>query len=341
MRTILLVTLIVLPLAAALANHPQQPPPVSTEQPVPPTIQSGPPIAPGQQTTPVVPGAATPIVIPAETAVPTATALPAPDDASIILVRARSDLELLATAQLGGSRPTGWSGSSDINNPQLAILTRLDLEILAGAIYSASERPAGWFGAVASSPYAIARDIRHDLELLADATTGSQRPIGWIGDNPLMRCNRGTQALVRLLEAGGVFQLQLDPTAPDFCAQAEIVASQFAEVNLLANPNLAGGANPASGPAVVSASISSEFAVAFLDRSAVQRAGVIPNGTAITPVGRSYAQFSNMMLVRGDNFEVYVDFQFTTVTRDEFDALPNVDGLTVNPFCQAEWCSGG
>lgn len=260
-----------------------------------------------------------------------------------IALQARTDLERLADVALGGVRPEGWSGDADPNNPQLAVLVRLDLEILAGAIAGANARPREWFGVVSSTPYAIVRDIRHDLEVLADQHLGfGVRPDGWIGSTPLMRCDRMTQAVVQFLELNGVFQLQADPTAADFCQQAAMQASVFMEINILSSPSagsslsLAGVGLPGSN-----ATINSDFAAAFLDRGASQRVGVVPNGTAIEIVGKSPAQFSNMMLVRGVDFEVFVDFQFTSVTREEFDNLAVIDEANITPSCTARWCQTG
>lgn len=351
--------LLLLPIVL-MAQVTAQPPPVSTEEPQPPAIVTvaptsaggGPPGVDNQQP-PVV---ATPIpqdqppvaVTPtpdaqvAPTVEPTATEIVSV--AEPLLLRVRADLELLVVETYGaGERPIGWSGSIDTSDPQLGLLARLDLEILAGTVYSADERPIGWFGAVASSPYAIARDVRHDMELLADTLLGyNVRPDGWLGDEPLMRCNRATQALVGVLLQGGVFAVQSDSNSATFCNDVEIEASQFVETVLLANPQFTGDVSVVSNPSVSgSSTINSEFGVAFLDRNAVQRVGVVPNGTSFTPIGRSYAQFSNMMLIQGADYVVFVDFQFTDVPEEVFASLPDVDTLGVAPFCGASWCSAG
>lgn len=259
-----------------------------------------------------------------------------------LLVTARSDLELLATTLLGSTRPAGWSGSMDVNDPQLALLTRLDLEFLVGALLGPSQRPAQWFGAVPSTPFAIARDIRHDLELLADETLGlNVRPPGWQGGEPIMRCGRAVQTLVSFLERAGVFVLDIDPAAPNYCAQAEIRATSFAEVNLLSDPTVRGANLLAPKPTPTDYTINTNFAVGFLDRGASLSVGVIPNGTGIVPVARSYAQFSNMMLVRGDGFELFVDYKFTSVNKEAFDALPDVSAVGSAPVCAADWCLAG
>lgn len=115
---------------------------------------------------------------------------PIPADALEILVRARSDLELLATNQLGRERPIGWSASLDVTDPQLAVYIRLDLELLAATLVGIETRPRGWFGAIPGTAFSIARDIRHDLELLADTIIATnQRPNNWAGDDPLLRCD--------------------------------------------------------------------------------------------------------------------------------------------------------
>jgi len=356
-RISIVIILILLPVAV-FAQDSMQDPPTATEEPQPPPIvvqtvaptESGPPVDTANLT-PVVtssgpPGLATPIP---DVAIVEETPEPEPevivvDDSVPVLIRVRADLEALASETYGlGQRPEGWSGSIDTNDPQMGLLARLDLEILSGLIHSATERPAGWFGAVASTPFAIARDVRHDMELLADTVLGfNVRPSAWQGDEPLMRCNRATQSLVGLLLQGGVFSVTIETTSPTFCGEVEIQASQFVETVLLANPQFTGDLTTTTNVVTTggSADVNSEFAIAFLDRNAYGRVGVVPNGSSFTPIGRSYAQFSNMMLIQGDNYIVFVDFQFTSVTEEVFRALPDVDGIGSEPFCSAGWCSG-
>lgn len=278
---------------------------------------------------------------------PTPTPTFTPDPATLlfgeavpVIQNARNDLEILATTALGGTqRPEGWSGLLDMTNSQMPLLLRLDLELLAGVTYSATDRPQGWFGPVPSTVYALSRDIRHDLELLADALgTPGVRPSGWLGDDPIMRCNRSTQALVMFLERSGLdFAVTADPNAFDFCTQAEIQASVFAEANLLRDPALAAAA--AQGRAVaVNQVYASEFAVAFLDLNATRNVGQIPSGTPLEPVARSYSRFSRMMLVRGEGFEVFVQYDFTTISDEQYAALPDAAVTGAQPVCQAAWC---
>ena len=226
-----------------------------------------------------------------------------------IALNARNDLELLATASLftASTRPEGWSGSFDINDPQLPLLVRLDLELLAGTLLGADIRPEDWFGAVPSTTNAWARDIRHDLELLADVLLEGARPSDWVGAPPLMQCDRVTQAAANLLERDGLYSLQADRTAANFCDQARNEVSLFIENNLLVETSATTSTPVALGTGNITNSI---FTIGFYNRSATRKAGVIPINTPFTPVSRSATQFSNMMLIRGDGFTVYVDYLF-------------------------------
>ncbi len=303
------------------------PPPVTTEEPgVAPTLA----------------------VAPIPTAVEVAP-IPAPvslfdPDTLVLLVNARADADNLALQNLGASLPVGWSGSQDTTSPDYHLLLRLDVELLAGAMLCPDQRPTGWFGAFPSSLYAIARDIRHDLELLADQVNPlNVRPVGWIGADPVMRCERGVQTLINLLERNGSFTLTVSADDPNFCHLAELQAARFAEVNVL-NPDAGAVNNNDSGGSPASptgARIDSEFAVAFLDRFGRQKTGTIPLGEAITPVARSYTTFSHMMLVRGNGFEVFIDYEASTLSEADFAVLQNVDNIGISTTCNASWCRAG
>jgi len=84
--------------------------------------------------------------------------------------------------------------------------------------------------------------------------------------------------------------------------------------------------------------VNTEFAVGFTNRNATQRLGVLPFGEPVTPVARSYTQFSNMTLVEGSGFRVFVDWQDTTLTEAEFQALPDEATAALETFCDAAWC---
>ena len=61
------------------------------------------------------------------------------------LINLRNDLELLATAVQGTTRPSGWSGNLDVTNPQLPLLIRTDMELLLADTLGFAV-PDGWFG---------------------------------------------------------------------------------------------------------------------------------------------------------------------------------------------------
>jgi hypothetical protein len=269
---------------------------------------------------------------------PFPTATPEIPPETNLLLDAVTDMNLLADTILGGGvRPEGWNGSQDPFNTELAVQTRSDLETLASEVINPTERPRDWIGAVGSTPFAIARDVRHDVEALADLVFGPDtRPEIWTGADPLMRCNRGTQTLVALLERGGIFTLEVDPNDPKFCYNAEIAVTQFTDEQILANTQ---GELFADNIAILSENeVDSAFAVAFLDSAASISVGTIPDGTPIQVLGRSTAEFSRMMLVSGDNFQVYVEYTNTTVTEQQFRSLPNAASLNVETSCFAEWC---
>jgi phosphate transport system substrate-binding protein len=322
----------------SVAQAPQQAVPTQAPPPVP--TQAPPPV-PTQAPAPEVPREdSAPETQPEAPAAPTETGQDFNAETELLLTQVRADMDALAEQQLGAQRPEGWSGSLDTTDPNLVLLVRLDLELLTGTLLGQETRPANWFGAVQSTPSAIARDIRHDLELLADEVYGlGERPDAWVGGDPLLRCNRATQALVNLLQRGGFYTLDVDLNAPDFCQQAEIAASRFSELNLLAVPEGGRIFSPSAiGRTPGAYTIETEFAVAFLDRTAAQSVGVIPAGSPIRPVARSYAQFSNMTLVEGDEFLLFIDYRNSNLTTEEFEDLPDIAEQEFAPFCSARWC---
>lgn len=275
------------------------------------------------------------------TPTPTLTPTPVISPEARILLDVRADLELLADEQLGaGVRPEGWSGNADSANPQLGLLARLDLELLYGGLVDVATRPAGWFGAVGSTPLAIARDTRHDIELMADLFYGpGARPDGWRSADPIYTCNRATQTLIALLQRGGLFTLDVEANDPNFCYNAEVAATRFAETRILAS-NLEGGLFNSALTVLSEYQIDTDFAIAFLDPSATIKVGIIPPGTPIQVVARSYALYSNMVLVTGANFQVYVEYQNTTLNDEQFRGLPNLNTFAPEPNCFADWCDG-
>ncbi len=227
-----------------------------------------------------------------------------------------------------------------MSDPQLPVFLRLNLEILAGTIFGADTRPDGWFGAIFSTPLAIARDLRHDLELVADQIVGvgTIRPAGWQGGDPLMRCDRGTQALVTLIERTG-FASAVDFSQADACAQLANQAAQYAEEQLI-QPDFGSEAaqtNTTTGStSILPYRVSSPYTVAFLDRRAREGIGAIPLNIGFRPIGRSDTAFSNMMLISGEGFQLYVDYTTTDLSYSDFATLPPVGSDTT--YCSAAWC---
>lgn len=295
---------------------------------------------------PVLAPTDTPTATPTPTLTPSPTPLPdvrelLPDAAEVeqILLAARSDMEVLANATVGATdRPLGWNGTYDVADPNMAVNARLDLEILSDALLEGG-RPPGWFGLQPTSAYSIARDIRHDLEMLADAVVApSVRPPNWVGDDPVMRCNRSTQALALLLTSRNLYTPSTSPASPNYCFELMVEISTFTEINLLDPIPV----TPTPQATVVDpqgqVTVQGAAAPGFFDRGATQLAGSIPDGTIVQPVARSYAQFSRMTLVRGDGFLLFMDYQNTTMAPAQFELLPDVNALTVQTTCEAEWC---
>lgn len=284
---------------------------------------------------------------PEPTPFPSATPVIPPD--VLLLLTARDDLELLAdqllTPTLGaGVRPEGWHGRVSPYDPQIALLTRLDLETLATTVINAQQRPCGgwygcWFGTVGSTPYAVARDVRHDLELLAWTLMRNQRPIGWTGGDPVLKCDRASQTLVNVLERGGLYRVDVDANDPEFCKNVTLGVSRFVETEILANAQI-DRIFSEEIPLLSRYEVTTNIAVAFLDSAATRRVGVIPRGTPILVRARSYRDFSKMVLVAGDGFEVYIEYTNTNLPDEIFRALPNAETFQNNTGClDAAWCN--
>ena len=328
-RAIFVMSIIGLVLALPLVLAAQDTP-ASTPDPNAPVVQATAPLPSGD----VPPVDA--VVTPEPTAA--APASPIEPNALALLTDARTDLDILVIQNMGADRPVGWTGNGDITNIQLPILIRLDLELLAGQLLGPDQRPAGWFGAVPSTAFAIARDIRHDLELLADQVNPpSVRPPGWKGSDPVIRCDRSVQTLIFVLERTASYKLSVDPLSADFCRLAELQATSYAEANLLPNARAAAGSNSqaATNGAV---QITSPYAVAFLDRFGRRPTGSIPVGEVIVPVARSYTQFSKMMLVRGNGYEVFIDFSASSISVNQYAALPDINSSSPQTTCTTNWC---
>ncbi|MEM6527080.1 MAG: hypothetical protein AAF653_02235, partial [Chloroflexota bacterium] len=122
----------------------------------------------------------------------------------------------------------------------------------------------------------------------------------------------------------------------------EAEVSVFTELNLLEQPEPAPAAAAATQAAPqnpnAQASIVTPGTIVYFDRGALEIAGIIPQGELFTPVARSYAQFSRMMLIRGEGFELFVDYQNTTLDAPTFEALGDINVIDVAVSCALDWC---
>ncbi len=245
----------------------------------------------------------------------------------------RGDLERLADERLGlDNRPANWIGNRDINSPTLVSDIYFDLEALADTLLGQDVRPADWIGFVNNSLFLSNRNLRHDLELLADQTQGvGLRPNGWQGTDPLMRCSPLQQNIV--LIAQQQYTLTLPAASADFCAQAEAVANQAIE-----NPPVQDVVSAeAEGESRFMAE--SQWAFAYLDVQALQYMGQMPAGVRFRAWYRNF-NTSSMMFVSGEDFAVFIDRRWTTLTQEIFDQLPTLEGVRPLTFCDANWCNG-
>lgn len=243
----------------------------------------------------------------------------------------RGDLERLADEKLGLSvRPPEWIGNKDRESPTLAGDIFLDLETLATTLPESTVRPPGWIGTVSNSPFFTYRNLRHDLELLADVSLGvNVRPRGWQGVNLIERCDPLVQDLVLLVQTNIGFTTDNVPPE-NFCQQVEEAANVLAE-----NPPIADVAAEQDNRFVATA----DSAFTYLDVAATQFMGIMPPGTKFRAWYRNFAA-STMMFVSGDDFAVYVDRRWTTLTQETFDRLPTLEGVAPLTFCDASWCNG-
>lgn len=245
----------------------------------------------------------------------------------------RGDLERLADETKGlNIRPGSWIRNVDVNSPTLAGDIFLDLGSLADDLLGDDVRPPGWIGALTNSPASNFRNLRHDLELLADAALGEDvRPHGWQGEDPLLRCTPLVQGLVFVVTDKYRFAVTDDMLASsDFCSIVEFAANNTAE-----NPPVeeiqAAEESRYRGE--------SEWAFAYLDVAALQYMGQMPAGTEFRAWYRNFAG-SNMMFVSGNDFAVYIDRRWTTMSREVFETLPVLEDVKPLTFCDARWCNG-
>lgn len=245
----------------------------------------------------------------------------------------RGDLERLADEKLGlNTRPDGWIGNTLRESPTLASDVFLDLELLADTLLAPGTRPEGWIGVIPNVAFLAFRNLRHDLELLANAVAAAPRPRGWQGVNAIETCDPELQSLAALLTQAYGFGYETIQVSGGFCLEVAGQANQLAE-----NPPVADVVEEVSEDERVSGE--SQYAFVYLDAAATQYMGAMPAGTQFRAWYRNFNE-SSMMFVSGDNFAVYIDRRWTTMSPDAFDRLPTTEGVKPLTFCDAAWCNG-
>ncbi|GAB4551598.1 MAG: hypothetical protein OHK0023_18720 [Anaerolineae bacterium] len=145
---------------------------------------------------------------------------------------------------------------------------------------------------------------------------------------PFDTCGRTIANVVRLLIRDYEFKPVAAPSNSNYCTALETEVNVFMEQAIL-EPSLDEGVAGES-----------RDAFAFVDYAAQQFVGVMPSGTKFTAVARNGLPGSQMMLVQGEGFSVFVDYTFTTLKEFDFGSLPDYrdyDG-SLETFCRAQWC---
>lgn len=258
-----------------------------------------------------------------------------PEEIPTQVLAVRGDLERLADEKLGlNNRPPDWTFNKDVNSPTLAADNFADMERLSDALLGPGLRPDGWVAAIGDDPGDTARDLRYDLEILADVTLGEGiRPRGWQGTDQIESCRPQVQILVAIVTER--YQFLPDASvlsAPNFCEALEIAANNAAE-----NPPVSDieGLTPEDERYMGE----SNYAFAYLDAAATQYMGIMPAGVKFRAWYRNFSG-STMMFVSGENFALFIDRHWTTMSERTFNTLPTLEGTLPLTFCDANWCNG-
>ncbi len=250
-----------------------------------------------------------------------------------LLGAVRGDLERLADELLGlRTRPERYIGNRDVTTTSFTGDVRQDLELLADDRLGVGNRPPGWIGSITNSPATSYLNLRHDVELLADVTLGlNTRPNGWQGVNPIERCDPIVRSLAFMAQAAfkDFTVANVDVNALDYCSQVSNLVNSIVEnppqLDIVAEENLKNG--------------SSNYAFSYLDVSAKEYMGIMPAGISFRALYRNFGD-SNMMFVQGDNFALYLDMRFTSISETTFRSLPTLENVDPLAFCDARWCNG-
>lgn len=253
------------------------------------------------------------------------------------LLAVRGDLERLRDEVLGVNvRPVDWVGNLDEDSPAFIADLDSDLELLADIILD-NQRPNEWVTVGLASESAALRNLRFNLETLTDRALGiTVRPNGWQGETDLIRCAPDTQNLVGLVQGLYPYDLPDDnDNVAEFCALARLTANIAAE-----NPPPPEILDEVEAEEeALRYTAESRNAFSYLDQAAVEYMGVLPWGTSFRAWYRNFGG-STMMFVSGDDFAIFIDRRWTTMSQEVFDALPTLEGREPLTFCDAAWCNG-
>ncbi len=268
-----------------------------------------------------------------------------------LMENVRGDLERLADELNGlGVRPPGWRRTISLDTNEMSADLLNDLELLADQHLGENNRPPDWIGDLGLSPAIAVRNLRHDLELLAEYSLAGRdyladlggRPYGWLGNqgfgDAFTFCDTATQGLVLLLQSYYRFEIPSinAATQEGFCASLATAANSYAETDPeRATEEELAGLVGASGKPIGQ----SDFAFAYLDVGALQFMGIMPRGIEFEAWYRNFGD-STMMYVVGENFAVYISYEWTTFPMEAFYRLPTLQGVIPETYCFAEWCAG-
>lgn len=257
-----------------------------------------------------------------------------------LLLATRGDLERTADEVFGvNQRPAGWLDNTDISSSDFNNALSDDLDLLADEQLGTGERPVGWIPeAAAGSDLQVLQNTRFNLELITDVLLGEGvRPRGWQGGtDPLLRCDPVLQNLILLAQETFEYELpQVDFANPDYCAILADDVNNRIENPPEPEPEL----DPEGTPIDQQFLGTSELAFTYLDLAAIEYMGVMPLDTQFRAWYRNFGD-STMMFVSGENFAVFLDRRWTSITQDTFNRLPTLDGVRPLTFCDAAWCNG-
>jgi hypothetical protein len=242
----------------------------------------------------------------------------------------RGDLERLADEKYGlNTRPANWIGNKDVTSATLLSDNFLDLETLANEQLGIGQRPEDWLTTLPGAPIYAYRALRFNLELLANALGYFQRPRGWQGTVPSETCALPLQNLLSVVEFAYGTSVQEVSNTGNYCA------------NLGATANGAAESPPVREEAAADERFvfEAQYAFTYLDVAATQYMGVMPGGTRFKAWYRNFGD-STMMFVSGDDFAVFIDRRWTSMSQETFEQLPTLEGVKPLTFCDAGWCNG-